>query len=111
MNTTERADLRRLAEAATTGPWLYSYHGMFNPPGVRVKGREHDMCTVTSSDRDADFIAAANPQVVLALLNRLEQLERVAEAAKGLYQIPVYPKHDAIMRKFFDTLEVLDVDD
>ena len=33
------------------------------------------------ADRDAAYIAAANPQVVLGLLERLEKLDAVADAA------------------------------
>lgn len=78
----ECEELRRLAQAATPGPWaldhLPTVFGQVDPslrPGDTVLlGHAEDAA-------DARFIAAANPQVILALLDRTADLEaRLAEA-------------------------------
>ena len=84
--TPDLAELRRLAEAATPGPWRTEYlmgagndlltaivAGRATPDDLRVIGS-------TLAERDGKFIAAANPSVVLALLDAAA--ERDALAAK-----------------------------
>ena len=84
--TPEFAELRRLAEAATPGPWRTEYlmgagndlltaiiAGRATPDDLRVIGS-------TLAERDGKFIAAANPAVMLALLDAAA--ERDALAAK-----------------------------
>jgi hypothetical protein len=72
-------DLRRLAEAATKGPWqtsersgggAYVRHGARTVADVRYShGRD-----------DAAFMAAANPQTVIALLNVRDAAEEADDA-------------------------------
>lgn len=59
-------ELERLAKAATPGPWRSSdnpfvkgYSGRVEGPEPRIKG----LCVA-----DADYIAAANPEVILHLI-------------------------------------------
>ena len=74
------AELRRLAEAATPGPWRTEYlmgagndlltaiiAGRATPDDLRVIGS-------TLAERDGKFVAAASPAVVLALLDELDEL-------------------------------------
>jgi len=71
-----RAELRRLAEEATPGPWIQRhekhYDVIWDNDGFRVCGNV--------KRADASYIAAADPQTVLALLDALD----VAEEAVGL---------------------------
>lgn len=71
-------ELRRLAEAATPGPWL-KYHDEWSICG---DSGHIAHCEVRS---DADYIAAANPAVILALLSERDALrDRVAELEGAL---------------------------
>jgi hypothetical protein len=74
--------LRRLAEAATPGPWVVSRSTITRPGQAAVKevGAFDWICSMQISnqpnwDRDAEFVAAANPAVVLALIDRIAALE------------------------------------
>ncbi|MFK1232357.1 ead/Ea22-like family protein [Pseudomonas aeruginosa] len=83
---TDHAELRRLAKAATPGPWtLYvpeDYQGPEELPGYGVECAEGRAIvwgalepeTGCQFDRDAEFIAAANPQAILALLDEIDGL-------------------------------------
>lgn len=79
-------ELRRLAEAATPGPWVvtglpaaYVYAQIENeddnPDDVEVAG--------VGRFQDALFIAAANPAAVLALLDRIAALEDESAVLRG----------------------------
>ena len=83
------AELRRLAEAATPGPWRTEYlmgagndlltaiiAGRATPDDLRVIGS-------TLAERDGQFIAAANPSVVLALLDAAAERDALVEQDKG----------------------------
>ena len=86
--TPDLAELRRLAEAATPGPWE-AFGAVDGRRGERWLGVTTDMRAIESARagdvfaaqdctrQDALFIAAANPAAVLALLD-----ERDALAAK-----------------------------
>lgn len=73
----QRAELRRLAEAATPGEWRARGNEVLN-------GGQNRKPIVTRPDHqgmaDADYIAAANPATVLSLLDALEAAEADAEA-------------------------------
>ena len=88
----DRKELRRLALEATPGPWQagYALPGTPQPSYIIVKG-DVDFLLVTGGsstgggpffpirERQAhnlSYIAAANPQVILALLDELEAAER-----------------------------------
>ena len=67
-------NLKRLAEAATPGPWFTETGGIYNAT------RGYMITPTGDSDQDrtdAAFIAAANPLAVLALLDRIDELEQV----------------------------------
>lgn len=84
MDTTK---LKELAERATPGPWtLYvpeNYQGPEELPGYGVECVEGRAIiwgalepeTGCQFDRDAEFIAAANPQAILGLIERLDKAE------------------------------------
>jgi hypothetical protein len=76
--------LRELAERATPGPWELDGKGLWaHPKGagwacVVVPNYEYETgVTLKYEDRDADYIAAASPDVVTALLDELERLREV----------------------------------
>lgn len=105
---TERAELKRLAEAATPGPWFvgnwfgrclidhkhnvrdcrYTYDSAaedYRPEGTGISSRTPGRGVVRSGydgaeidESDARFIAAANPAAVLDLLAENERLKKAA---------------------------------
>ena len=102
--TDAEKELRRLAQAATPGPWFagawsgqcHINHGGIHPgpPGCKYDYVKTEAYGFVSADapgmsvvsetkngtqmaaRDKGFIAAANPAAVLALLDRIEALEK-----------------------------------
>lgn len=110
----DRAELRKRAEEATPGPWKavsqmnwgngYAYTSVQptepDPETMRhllMASGEFHVCRMTHTPLerkfslyrlDADFIAAANPSTVLALLDRIGELEAaVAPFAKAADKI------------------------
>lgn len=83
--------LKELAERATPGPWtLYvpeNYQGPEELPGYGVECAEGRAIiwgalepeTGCQFDRDAEFIAAANPQAILGLIAEVERLRNRLE--------------------------------
>ena len=80
------AELRRLAENATPGPWVHewvdgddwwSVYGC--PTGDMVCP---EVCTMWGSD-EAAYIAAANPAATLGLLDRLAHMREARDAARA----------------------------
>lgn len=92
---TDHAELRRLAKAATPGPWtLYvpeDYQGPEELPGYGVECAEGRAIvwgalepeTGCQFDRDAEFIAAANPQAILGLIEEVEKLRADTSSMRG----------------------------
>lgn len=95
-------DLRALAEAATPGPWCYPYPGKnYITTPVDIDTTEADWggenlrgYRLSCSDdrnawraQDAEFVAAANPAAVLALLDERDALlatwDQERDAAEG----------------------------
>jgi hypothetical protein len=76
--TTDTKRLRELAEAATPGPWKWSATEG-SDASFKITTSDH---TLLGRD-DARFIAAANPQAVIALLDQLAaanaEIERLRE--------------------------------
>lgn len=75
-------DLRKLATAATPGPWEHrKFRGINDRQGFVYKttGMCSQVCRTIElgTTRDADFIAAANPAVVIALLECIEAADWV----------------------------------
>ena len=73
----DRTELRRLAEAATPGPWWHEWvdgddwWAVYGQPTGDMVCPE--VCTMGSPD-EAAYIAAVNPAVVLGLLDEIERL-------------------------------------
>ena len=88
------AELRRLAEAATPGPWE-AFGAVDGRRGERWLGVTTDMRATESARagdvfaaqdctrQDALFIAAANPAAVLGLLDRLAHMTEARDNARA----------------------------
>lgn len=63
--------LRRLAKAATPGPWLADDSDVEDAFGKSVI---QGYCQIACSKEDAEFIAAVNPATFLSILDELEAL-------------------------------------
>ncbi len=100
---TDYAKLRDLAKVATSGPWQT---GSEPRPGRMFFGTVTDPDDPTepgvplgeAHPDDAEFIAAANPQTVLALLDEIEALRRgqgsaPAPAAAGAVPVALHEAH------------------
>ena len=88
--TIDTKQLRKLAEAATPGPWWIDSHGstMVNPEtldtvfitsdrmGPSVRHEDTGNLSRWRNDNDASFIAAANPTAILELLDLLDTRNR-----------------------------------
>ncbi len=70
---TDIQELKRLAEAATPGPWENGCYEVYE-----VNGSADRICKGASAE-DSAFIAAANPTAILSLLTRIEALEQDAK--------------------------------
>ena len=86
MTTPDTLELRRKAEAATPGRW-YHETDHYNDHGGRYDQISSPVEIVSGewggpTGANAAFIAAANPAVILALLDRLDALEGRAQAAE-----------------------------
>lgn len=74
--TETNTDLRRLAEQATPGPWAVGDDGYIEGPDDPTYGRKlhwdtEGLGAIWRNEADAAYIAAANPQRILALLDEL----------------------------------------
>jgi len=81
--TPERiAELRRLAEAATPGPWLSDDADLDG--FCRVYNGRHgfskSLVCDTARRADCDYLAAANPATLLELLTEIERMHRIVES-------------------------------
>ena len=83
-------NLRKLAEAATPGPWVVEGYRIFQQGGEIVAHVEPG---------SRDFIAAANPQAVLALLDLIKRQREALEKIQWL--IDVTPNRTDELRKAF----------
>lgn len=96
----DHAALRRLAEAATQGPWTTEHGDLPIPPernsvlrhddhpahdgcsGTRTICESQDSLDSSGTNPNLEYIAAASPTVILTLLDEIARLEGVAEAAR-----------------------------
>lgn len=68
--TIDLDELERLAKAAGSGPWKRNDECVYDSMGDAVAD------VYSSLDANADFIAATNPETVLALVKRVRELEK-----------------------------------
>ncbi|MGP5872260.1 ead/Ea22-like family protein [Pseudomonas aeruginosa] len=79
---TDHAELRRLSEVATPGEWRTG-DGDDSLPDCVLSG-EFVVCEHAGGD--VDYIAAANPKTVLALLDENDRLKAENEELRGALQ-------------------------
>ena len=96
--TLDLSEIKRLAEAATGGPWRVSRHET-KTRGLDIMSDSICVAHVhlpayveqTRARADAAFIVAANPSAVVALLSRLESAEqerdRLRTVAEATYKL------------------------
>lgn len=75
---TNKQALREAAEKATPGKWRRAstrFNGITAQSAYPLCGKE-DILANAAEKRDAEFIAAANPATVLALLDEISELEQ-----------------------------------
>lgn len=100
--------LKQLAEAATPGPWddyreqgilpsLFSYEELSNGQRKLVEYIGH-----AQKEENRQFIAAANPEAVLGLIARIEELEK--HLALALSFAPKGPVPEGLSPEFYHTL-------
>ncbi len=94
------ADLRRLAAAATPGPWLLTNDDDYgadiisaHPDHTYVAVDHEGLLPCVRSAADAAYIAAASPDVVTALLDRVDALEGAIERERELRDERVKTAH------------------
>lgn len=82
-----RAEMRRCAEAATHGPWLYgplpSEDGTWTI-SLEPEGSGAAVVAEVFSEDDRDFIAASCPTNVIALLDEIDELRRERDAFRDM---------------------------
>lgn len=71
-------ELRKVAETATPGPWVYVWYG-HRDDGMWDTDTHDENIGAASSEADAAHVAAFDPPTVLALLDRLAAAEEVAD--------------------------------
>ena len=114
------AELRRLAEAATPGPWE-AFGAVDGRRGERWLGVTTDMRATESARagdvfsaqdctrQDALFIAAANPAAVLALLDAAAERDALAAKVERVRALPAkHPAGGWYMTSMRDVLAALD---
>ncbi len=80
--TVDTDRLRRLASEATPGPWEWCRGILWAGATWESQGRrewETNVMEATPPASDAEYIAAANPTAVLALLDRIDELAAKVE--------------------------------
>ncbi|MFG8224629.1 ead/Ea22-like family protein [Pseudomonas aeruginosa] len=109
---TDHAELRRLAKAATPGPWVTD--AQKNGAIFNIESESGDMCIAMSQENpaptrleineqrraNAEWIAAANPKTILALLDEIDGL-------RSRLEIDERTPHDGIACRD-ETIKVLD---
>jgi hypothetical protein len=79
---TDTKKLREAAERATPGPWLTD--------GNKISDSEDKFYLASEMEpKDAAFIALANPQAVLSLLDEIEQLKGTIECDRGAMRLEI----------------------
>ncbi|MCS8361542.1 ead/Ea22-like family protein [Pseudomonas aeruginosa] len=94
---TDHAELRRLAKAATPGPWSCNRHWAIvgGPTLEFTNGAAQQQIAMACWQswmreeelrNNAAFMAAANPKTILALLDEIDRLKAENEALRGALQ-------------------------
>lgn len=79
------SELEMLAGKATPGPWKYwgeVAHEIYGAPSGNSMTRAFKL-NQDARFEDAEFVAAANPEVVLSLISEIKQIKAELECARG----------------------------
>ena len=94
-------ELREAAEKATAGPWWTGkYAGENDFIEHTVSGGKHEFiiayaCNAYKADKENNqFIAQANPQTMLTLLNAIDKYDKFFESFTHGDECPVYQDED-----------------
>jgi hypothetical protein len=97
------AEIEAAARAATPGPWRVDQ----NNEGLHLRSYDGKsmMCNAdyypwVPGSCDFDYIAAANPANVLALIARIKELEEAQRWVSVDYMLPVAPAQDIVFESF-----------
>tara|TARA_B100000929_G_scaffold278597_1_gene254944 strand:+ start:7620 stop:8111 length:492 start_codon:yes stop_codon:yes gene_type:complete len=91
------AKLKKLAKGAVRGPWTRSKSGFIYAGNDKVA--ECPPCQGHRGQRNAKFIAAANPAVVLQMIERIEELERSESQRLGDLALRFDQEGDALLKR------------
>ena len=75
-------ELRKLAQAATPGPW-YAEGGTINKDVIYVYSEHSDFEVCHGDTSDSDYIAAANPAAILAMIAEIDSLRDEVNGLTG----------------------------
>ena len=101
--TIDTTKLRELSQNATPGPWEQINHIVFTETG--------DLEWVVANARsgnsiiDAEYIAAANPAAVLALLDEVDRLRTIEAAARNLAKVKGRHHSELAMNQLLEALK------
>lgn len=106
-------ELEKLAKAATPGPWHFHQDDgtALDISEVCIPRPEEDVDLSIASlleDRDGAFIAAANPQAVLELIELVRKAERAHRTVAKLYG-KVTAERDAALARIAELEEELEI--
>lgn len=104
------AELRRLAEGATPGPWEHqqNFPDHEGPDTWWVDGPENSVVGVDCTGRpcvtkaDSRYIAAVSPDAVLDMLNRLDLAHRLSHAVSEWEDLAGAPPEVRDARRAYD---------
>lgn len=92
----KHTELRKLAEAATPGPWFVRHAATDDGLSEVEDGRMHGLFPFNCEAHDAAFIAAANPKTVLELLDEVTKLREAMRTASDALAFDPYNTWKAI---------------
>ena len=109
---TDTKELRKLAEAATPGPWNY-YDDSLSTGRIEIVALGKTVTRIYRSvpeedGANAEFIAAANPQTVIALLDTIEaQAALLMQCRDTLVEVMYSNCTDVAREKYMATIAAL----
>jgi hypothetical protein len=100
-------ELRELAQKATPGPWYVSAPAE-QTVWYDIKDRRYPIADTSggfTDDGNAEFIAAANPAVVLSLLDEIDMLRKIEAAARNLAKVKGRHNSEIAMNQLLEALK------
>lgn len=85
MNQKQLAELKKLAQKATPGPWVANTDGDGSLCEAKYPDGERHIIIEPAEWDDAEYIAAVNPQVILEVIESMEYLEELKKEKAEYY--------------------------